>query len=53
MNLTETRLTKSEYGCYLAGCVWFGKLFNVSPEKIKFIPEGFDPKRAVLLRKMK
>jgi hypothetical protein len=39
-------------GCYLAGCVWFGKLFGVSPQKIKFIPEGMDPDTARFLQKV-
>lgn len=46
----QDRYHANEYGCYLAGCVWFGKLFNVSPTEIKFIPEGFDTQTAVFLR---
>lgn len=37
-------------GCYLSGCVWFGKLFGVSPKKITFVPEGMDPNTAKFLR---
>jgi len=39
-------------GCYLAGCVWFGVLFDQSPKGIEFVPEGMDPKTAKFLRKM-
>lgn len=39
-------------GCYLAGCVWFGKLFHLSPNKIRFVPDGMDEKTARTLRKM-
>jgi len=39
-------------GCYLAGCVWFGKFFNISPEKVKFIPDGMNKKTAIFLRKI-
>lgn len=37
-------------GAYLAGCVWFGKLFGVSPKKIKFVPDGMNAKTAKHLR---
>jgi hypothetical protein len=39
-------------GCYLAGCVWFGKLFGVSPQKIEFVPEGMEPETARFLQKI-
>src|SRR5690606_4922932 len=39
-------------GCYLAGCVWFGELFGISPKKIQFVPDGMEPKTAKFLRKM-
>lgn len=39
-------------GCYLAGCIWFGKMADVSPKQVKFIPEGMDSKTASFLRKM-
>ena len=48
----QDRYHANEYGCYLAGCVWFGKLFNISPVKIKFVPDGFDPKTAIFLRRI-
>lgn len=37
-------------GSYLAGCVWFGKLFGVSPKKIKYVPDGMSPKTAKHLK---
>lgn len=39
-------------GCYLAGCIWFGRFFGVSPAKIRFIPEGMSPETAKFLRKI-
>lgn len=39
-------------GCYLAGCVWFGTLFNVSPEKIQYVPEELNQQTAEFLRKI-
>lgn len=38
-------------GCYLAGCVWLGKLLNISPKKVKYVPEEMDQKTAKFLRK--
>src|SRR5690606_1077772 len=49
---TQDRYHANMNGCYLAGCVWFGKLFGISPKKIQFVPEGMDPKTAKFLRKM-
>ena len=37
-------------GCYLLGCVWFGVLFDISPEKITFVPEGMKPRLAKKMR---
>src|SRR5690554_669420 len=42
----------NDEGCYLAGCVWFGKLLNVSPKKVNYVPEEMDNKTAKFLRKM-
>jgi hypothetical protein len=39
-------------GCYLAGCVWFGRIFGISPKKISFLPEGMDKNTAEFLRKI-
>lgn len=39
-------------GNYLAGCVWFGVLFGISPTEISFVPEGMDAKTAKYLRKV-
>ncbi len=39
-------------GEYLSGCVWFGTIFNVSPEKIKYVPEVVEPETAEFLRKI-
>lgn len=39
-------------GCYIAGCVWFGQMTDVSPKKIKYVPDGMEPKTARFLRKM-
>lgn len=40
------------YGCYLAGCVWFGKMSGESPRKIRFVPEGMESEDAKFLRKV-
>jgi len=42
----------NENGCYLAGCVWFGRLFGISPKQIEFVPEEIELKTAKILRKM-
>lgn len=49
---SKDRYHASDYGCYLAGCVWFGELFGVSPQKVKFVPESIEPKSAERLRKI-
>ena len=46
----KDRFHASEEGCYLAGCVWFGTLFNVSPMKISYQPKGMDAQVAAKLR---
>lgn len=48
----DDRYHANMYGCYLAGCVWFGKMFGVSPKKIRFVPEGMKPETANFLRKV-
>jgi len=42
----------NQSGCYLAGCVWFGELFGVSPEKVTWSPKGMDLEVAKKLRKV-
>jgi hypothetical protein len=42
----------SDAGCYLAGCVWFGVLFDKNPNKIKFKPSEMTPDDARHLRKV-
>lgn len=42
----------SNNGCYLAGCVWFGKFFDISPKKIRFVPEDMSAETAKYLRKI-
>ncbi len=49
---TQDRYHANMNGCYLAGCVWFGKMFGVSPQKIEFFPEGMMPKTARFLRRI-
>lgn len=41
----------NQNGSYLAGCVWFGKLFGISPEKITWKPKSMSEKNAAKLRK--
>ena len=42
----------SPNGCYLAGCVWFGKFFEISPKKVRFVPDDISPETAKFLRKV-
>ena len=42
----------NQNGCYLAGCVWFGTLFDVSPKEIKYVPGEIGPKTAKHLREV-
>jgi hypothetical protein len=46
----QDRFHAGEGGCYLAGCVWFGTLFDISPERVDYKPRGMDDKTAVALR---
>lgn len=46
------RYHASANGCYLAGCVWFGKLFGVSPEKITYVPDDVPATTAKFLREI-
>jgi len=48
----KDRFHANENGCYLAGCVWFGELFNRSPEEVKYAPEEISEETAVYLRKI-
>ena len=47
----KDRSHASQEGCYLAGCVWFGELFGISPEKVTYVPKGMNPAVAATLRK--
>ncbi|MDA3923093.1 MAG: DUF4886 domain-containing protein [Kiritimatiellae bacterium] len=47
----KDRFHASREGCYLIGCVWVAELFDISPEKISFVPEGMKPEVAAALRK--
>lgn len=40
----------NDRGCYLGGCVWFGALFGISPEKVAFVPKGMTAAEAEFLR---
>jgi hypothetical protein len=42
----------SAAGCYLAGLVWYGALFDASPGKIAFVPPGVAPEFAARLREV-
>jgi len=44
------RFHANKNGCYLAGCVWFGKLFGISPTNIKFKPEEISVETAEYLK---
>ncbi len=54
MNLwnENDRFHANENGCYLAGCVWFSKLFNRSPEEVKYVPEEISAETAGFIRKI-
>lgn len=49
---TQDRYHANMNGSYLAGCIWFGKMFDISPQKIKFVSEGMKPETARFLRKI-
>lgn len=40
----------NENGKYLAACVWFGSLFDTSPQLVKFVPAGLDLREALFLQ---
>lgn len=42
----------NNYGCYLGSLVWYASLFDKTPEKVKYIPEGMDEKFVKHLRKV-
>ncbi len=46
----KDRFHASFNGCYLAGCVWFGKLFGRSPKEVTFIPDGITEESAKFLQ---
>lgn len=48
----DDRYHANNNGCYLAGCVWFGQLFDVSPTSIKYVPEQMDRKTAKYLKRI-
>lgn len=56
-NKAKTKLTfdanhANAAGCYLGALVWYGFLFNESPEKLTFVPPGVSPEFAAHLRKV-
>lgn len=44
------RFHANKNGCYLTGCVWFGELFGISPEKVTWKPGGMSEDVAKKLR---
>lgn len=48
----KDRFHASIEGRYLAGCVWFGQLFNKNPELITFMPEGMSQETAKHLKEV-
>lgn len=42
----------NDRGCYLAGCVWFERLFGVDAREITFVPESLDEQDAEFLRRI-
>ena len=46
----EDRFHANVNGSYLAGCVWFSELFDVSPKEIKYVPAGMPELTANFLR---
>lgn len=48
----KDRFHANNNGCYLIGCVWFGKLYGISPQKITFKPEGMSKKTAKYFREL-
>lgn len=47
----KDRFHANTNGCFLAGCVWFTKLFGVhSPEEISFVPENMSVETADYLK---
>ena len=49
---SKDRYHANENGSYLAGCIWFGKLFGISSQKVEFAPESIDKRTAKRLRKI-
>ena len=47
----EDRFHANINGSYLAGCVWFSELFNVSARKIQFVPDEMTKQTADLLKR--
>ena len=47
---SKDRSHASTNGCYLAGCVWFWKLFGRSPSEVAFIPEGMTEETAKFIK---
>ena len=41
----------NDAGCYLAGLVWYGFLFNADPSRLNYIPKGIDPDFASAMRR--
>ena len=46
----KDRFHANENGCYLAGCLWFAKLFNRSPQEVQFVPKGISINTAKFLQ---
>lgn len=49
---SKDRFHANSNGCFLAGCAWFGKLFDVSPKDVGFIPKEMDEATAEFLKKI-
>lgn len=47
---SKDRFHASSNGCYLAGCVWFRKLFGRSPKEVTYIPDGMLKETAKFLQ---
>lgn len=42
----------NDAGCYLGSLLWYGVLFEESPEKVTYVPAGVDPQFAAYLRQV-
>lgn len=48
----KDRFHANQAGCYLAGCIWFSEMFDLSPEEVSYVPTGMTPEVAAELRKV-